>query len=254
VRTSVRAAGRYARRMSFRSPSAPRVALVLLAAGEGRRVGQDTNKVLLPLGGRPVFTWCVRTAGALVDTGPIVLVVRAGEEAEVEAALVRELPDLDVTVVVGGSSRHASEWHALTALGPTIERGDVDVVVIHDAARPLASARLFDEVVSTAAEHGGALPVVDQPALAPVDPADPPVTQRVVAVQTPQAFLAAPLLRAYAAADAQGFVGTDTASCVERFTDVPVLCVEGDARNIKITFAEDFALAEGLLRSSGQGR
>ena len=69
----------------------------------------------------------------------------------------------------------------------------------------------------------------------------------MVAVQTPQAFLAAPLLAAYRQAAADGFVGTDTASCIERYTDLPVRCVPGDAGNIKITFPDDLFLAERLL-------
>jgi 2-C-methyl-D-erythritol 4-phosphate cytidylyltransferase len=66
-------------------------------------------------------------------------------------------------------------------------------------------------------------------------------------VQTPQAFRALPLLEAYERARRDGFVGTDTASCVERYTDIAVRCVPGDARNIKITFPEDLLLAERLL-------
>jgi 2-C-methyl-D-erythritol 4-phosphate cytidylyltransferase len=70
---------------------------------------------------------------------------------------------------------------------------------------------------------------------------------QVVAVQTPQAFRALPLLIAYERAERDGFVGTDTASCVERYTDLAVHCVPGSAENIKITFREDLLLAEQLL-------
>jgi 2-C-methyl-D-erythritol 4-phosphate cytidylyltransferase len=229
----------------------PRAAVVLLAAGEGRRVGHDLNKVLLPLAGRPVFTWAVGRAAALQGVGPVVLVIRDGDQGAVREALEAHPPGTDVVVVTGGSSRHASEWHALGALRPAIERGDIDVVVIHDAARPLASPDLFRDVIASAARHGGALPVVDQPALVRRDAGEAPVTERAVAVQTPQAFRAGPLLYAYAAADRDGFVGTDTASCLEHYTDLPVHCVAGDARNIKVTFPEDLALAERLLRPSG---
>jgi 2-C-methyl-D-erythritol 4-phosphate cytidylyltransferase len=219
----------------------------MLAAGEGRRVGHDTNKVLLPLAGRRVFTWAVRWATTLPHVSHVVLVVRDGDQETVRATLARELPDTEVAVVTGGSSRHESEWKALCALRPAIERGETDVVVIHDAARPLASADLFRHVIEAADRHGGALPVIDQPALTHLHPDGSPVTDRTVAVQTPQAFRAAPLLEAYSTADREGFVGTDTASCVERYTDVPVHCVRGDARNIKITFPEDLFLAERLL-------
>jgi len=233
--------------VSVPAPSGPRAALVMLAAGEGRRVGHDTNKVLLPLAGRRVFTWAVRWATTLPHVSHVVLVIRDGDQDSVRSALARELPDTAVTVVTGGASRHESEWKALCALRPAIEGGETDVVVIHDAARPLASAELFRDVIAAAERYGGALPVTEQPALAPLHDGGAQVTDRTVAVQTPQAFRAEPLLAAYTAAEREGFVGTDTASCVERYTDVPVHCVTGDARNIKITFPEDLFLAERLL-------
>jgi 2-C-methyl-D-erythritol 4-phosphate cytidylyltransferase len=113
---------------------------------------------------------------------------------------------------------------------------------------------VFRDVIEAAHLYGGALPVRDQPALAvlqePQDGAGPE-PRRTVAVQTPQAFRAAPLLEAYARASEDVFVGTDTASCVERYTDVAVRCVPGDAGNIKITFPEDLFLAERLLAKAG---
>ncbi len=224
-----------------------RAALVVLAAGEGSRVGHDTNKVLLPLAGRRVFTWSIRWAHSLPQVAQVVLVIREGDREQVMRALSRELRDVRVTVVVGGSSRHESEWNALQALAPAIESGETDVVVIHDAARPLAAAQVFLDVIDAATLHGGALPVRDQPALTTLDESAEPAGRRTVAVQTPQAFRAAPLLEAYSRASADAFVGTDTASCVERYTDVAVHCVPGDAGNIKITFPEDLFLAERLL-------
>jgi 2-C-methyl-D-erythritol 4-phosphate cytidylyltransferase len=226
---------------------ASRAALVVLAAGEGSRVGHDTNKVLLPLAGRRVFTWSIRWAHSLPQVRQVVLVIRESDRELVARALERELPDVDVTVVVGGRTRHESEWSALQTLAPGIESGGTDVVVIHDAARPLAGAQVFLDVISAAAVYGGALPVRDQPALTSLDHARQSELRRTVAVQTPQAFRARPLLEAYSRASADAFVGTDTASCVERYTDVAVRCVAGDAGNIKITFPEDLFLAERLL-------
>lgn len=219
----------------------------MLAAGEGRRSGHHTNKVLLPLAGRGVFTWSIQSARRLASVTHTVLVIREEDRDVVTTTLDREVGPPDVTVVVGGDSRHASEWQALQALAPAIEAGEVDVVVIHDAARPLAVTTLFGSVIDAALAHGGAIPVRDQGHLAALAEGDEEPPDRVVAVQTPQAFLAAPLLEAYRLAAADGFVGTDTASCIERYTEVPVLCVPGDAGNIKITFPEDLFLAERLL-------
>ena len=229
-----------------------RAAVVMLAAGDGRRVGHETNKVLLPLAGRRVFTWAIRWAAALPEVTRQVLVIREQDRGVVQRTIDREVADPgSVAMVTGGASRHGSEWQALQALAPVIDREEVDVVVIHDAARPLAATALFAEVIRAAARHGGAIPVLDQRQLTALTEQDQPPTRRVVAVQTPQAFAAAPLLRAYQQAADEGFVGTDTASCIERYARLPVHCVPGDARNIKITFPEDLFLAERLLARAG---
>lgn len=220
--------------------------MVVLAAGEGRRTGSHTNKVLLPLAGRRVFTWSIRWARLLPEVVRTVLVIRDQDRDVIEATLAREVGPPAVDVVEGGSSRHGSEWAALQLLAPAIEAGEIDVVVIHDAARPLAGSDLWASVIEAAARLGGALPADDHGHLATLDGSelDP---DRIVAVQTPQAFAAAPLLEAYRRADRDDFVGTDTASCIERYTDVPVHCVPGDAGNIKITFPDDLFIAERLL-------
>jgi 2-C-methyl-D-erythritol 4-phosphate cytidylyltransferase len=228
------------------APTRVRAAVVVLAAGEGRRTGSHTNKVLLPLAGRRVFTWSIRWARLLPEVVRTVLVVRDQDRDTIEATLAREVGPPGVEVVEGGTSRHGSEWAALQLLAPAIESGDVDVVVIHDAARPLAGSDLWASVIETAAGAGGALPADEHGHLATLDGSEL-VQERIVAVQTPQAFAAAPLLEAYRRADADGFVGTDTASCIERYTDVPVHCVAGDAGNIKITFPDDLFIAERLL-------
>ncbi|HEU4567804.1 MAG TPA: 2-C-methyl-D-erythritol 4-phosphate cytidylyltransferase, partial [Marmoricola sp.] len=95
-------------------------------------------------------------------------------------------------------------------------------------------------------EHGGALPVVPADGLLLREPG--PLPREVVAVQTPQAFRADALLAAYSRADADGFTGTDTASCLERYADVRIAAVPSSPANLKVTFAEDVGLAEALLR------
>ena len=218
----------------------------MLAAGEGRRSGHHTNKVLLPLAGRRVFEWSIRWARLVPEVRRTLIVVREQDRDLVVQTLDREVGPPDVEIVGGGSSRHASEWEALKVLAPAIEAGEIDVVVIHDAARPLAPTSMWADVIDTAARFGGAIPADDHGHLATWDGGD--VTgDRVVAVQTPQAFAARPLLDAYTRADADGFVGTDTASCVERYAATSVHPVPGDARNIKITFPDDVLIAESIL-------
>jgi 2-C-methyl-D-erythritol 4-phosphate cytidylyltransferase len=219
-------------------------AVVILAAGSGTRVGADTNKVLLPLGDAPVLAWSVRDALALPDVRRVLVVVRPGEQDLVAAALVPHLGDREVGVVDGGATRHGSEWNALRALAPEIRSGEIDVVAIHDAARPLAGRELFARTIEAAREHGGAIPVVHLPGLIARDGRRLPA--ELDGVQTPQAFRAPELLAAYTRAEADGFDGTDTAACLARYADLPVAAVPSTPRNLKITFAEDVELVNRL--------
>ncbi|MBZ5735002.1 2-C-methyl-D-erythritol 4-phosphate cytidylyltransferase [Nocardioides sp. TRM66260-LWL] len=227
-----------------------RVAVVVLGAGSGTRVGATVdgvplNKVLLPLADVPVLARSLRTACAVADR--VVLVVREGEAGAVAAAVEPHLPeDAEVEVVVGGASRHASERAALAHLAPDVDAGRIALVAVHDGARPLASEALYAAVLAAAQEHGGAVPVT--PVDAVVDRDLTPVVGPVAGMQTPQAFAAAPLLAAYRAADAAGFEGTDTATCVDRFADgVRIVAVPSTPLNLKVTYPEDVALAERLL-------
>lgn len=227
----------------------PRAAVVILAGGSGSRVGAGVNKVLLPLGPLPVLVHSLRTALHVGSVHRLVVVVRPEDRAAVAGAVGPHLGEHDLWLVDGGRARHDSEWQAIRALRPDIEAGELDVVAIHDAARPLAPAELFATTIARAAEHGGAIPVVPTAGLLPRSAGPPP--RDVVAVQTPQAFRADALLAAYTRADADGFTGTDTASCLERYAQLPIAAVPSTAANLKVTFPEDVRLAEALLARLG---
>lgn len=224
--------------------SPPATAVVILAAGSGSRVGAEVNKVLLTLRGVPVLVWSLRDALALPGVRRVVLVVRPEDRAAVSEAVAPHLGDREVLLVDGGATRHASEWAALQVLATDVESGAVDVVVVHDGARPLAGLALWQSVVEAAREHGGAVPMVPVTQLVREDLA--PVTDPVGGVQTPQAFRAGDLLAAYRAAAREGFEGTDTSACAAAYADVVVAAVPGSALNLKVTFPEDVALAEEL--------
>jgi 2-C-methyl-D-erythritol 4-phosphate cytidylyltransferase len=182
-----------------------------------------------------------------------VLVVRRGERKLAQDTLGRELPSATVELVEGGDSRHASEFNVLRHLEADIESGSIDVVLIHDAARPVAGPDMFLAALSTAREFGGAIPaipVVDAVRVSGAGEVEALTDAgNLVRVQTPQAFRAAPLLEAYRAAAGQDFEGTDTSSCIEEFSDVEVRTFRGQERNIKVTYARDIAVADHLLRS-----
>jgi 2-C-methyl-D-erythritol 4-phosphate cytidylyltransferase len=223
-----------------------RAAVVVLAAGSGTRVGADVNKVLLPVDGLPIVARSVRTALSASGVRRVVLVVRDGEQEAIREAVE---PHLDgdgpeVAMVVGGATRHRSEWAALEVLAPMIEAGEIGVIAMHDAARPLASAALFEEVLVTAERLGGAIPVARLPDLFTVDGS--PLPDGLVGVQTPQAFRAADLLAAHRAAAADGFEATDTAGCLAAYGDVVIGAVESAAGNLKVTLADDLRVVEAL--------
>jgi 2-C-methyl-D-erythritol 4-phosphate cytidylyltransferase len=223
---------------------------VVLAAGIGSRVGADGNKAYLRLAGRSMVAWSVLAVAATPEIDRTVLVYRRGERDIAESTVGQDLPDTVIEYVEGGDTRHDSESNVLRYLAGDIESGGVEVVLIHDAARPLAAPELMRAALMTARTFGGAVPAVQAHGVLRADTLEG-FTDPLVRVQTPQAFRAAPLLAAYRSAETEGFDGTDTSSCVQHFTDVDVRVFPGAAANLKVTFRHDIALAEHLLRVSG---
>jgi 2-C-methyl-D-erythritol 4-phosphate cytidylyltransferase len=227
--------------------TAQSVAVVVLAAGSGTRVGAKVNKVLLPLAGVPVVARSVRTGRAVPGVDRVVLVVRDGEQDAVRDAVEPHLGDdgPEVAMVAGGATRQLSEWAALALLRPAIDAGEIDVVAMHDAARPLAGVALYQAVLAAALRRGGAIPVVRLPDLVALDGSRLPET--LAGVQTPQAFRAGDLLRAHRAAADDGFEATDTAGILAAYTDLDIAAVNSDEDNLKLTVADDFVVAEALM-------
>jgi 2-C-methyl-D-erythritol 4-phosphate cytidylyltransferase len=229
-------------------------AAVVLASGAGTRVGAGVNKVYLPLSGRRLLAWSLEAFGHAPGIGTLVLVIRpqdAGLATEVLESYSGVVP---VEIVHGGATRQASELQALRHLAERISSGLIDTVLLHDAARPLIGAALITAVLSAAREYGGAVPglVADDVVAVTGDGAqlDGTAPEGIVRVQTPQGFRAQPLLAAYEQADSEGFLGTDTASCMEKFSSLPVRWVPGNEENFKITYPHDLVVAERILNSS----
>jgi len=223
---------------------------IVLAAGSGTRVGHSGSKAYLPLAGRSMLVWALETLAGTGGVERLVLAVRAKDLSLAGEVLERELPGVEVDLVAGGATRHESEYRALQHLAGAIRTGVITAVLLHDAARPLASTDLSERVLAAALSCGAAVPGVPVDNVLAVDPAGrlvPGNRERLVSIQTPQAFRAAPLLDAYDAAARDGFTGTDTAACAERYTDLEVAVVPGEPGNLKITFADDLRIAERLL-------
>ncbi|MBA3652994.1 MAG: 2-C-methyl-D-erythritol 4-phosphate cytidylyltransferase [Actinobacteria bacterium] len=202
-----------------------RVWAIVVAAGTGSRFGRPKQFELL--GGRSLLDWSSGVAAKACDD---VVVVRP-----------RANSVLSERMVFGGATRSESVRNGLAAVPP-----DVDIVVVHDAARPLASADLFHAVIG-AVEAGAdaaipAVPVTDT--VKRVDGGRVAETldrSTLVAVQTPQAFRAA-VLRA---AHASGREATDDAALVEALGGT-VVVVPGETTNIKVTTPADLRIAEVL--------
>ena len=220
----------------------------MVAGGSGRRFGG--RKQFLPLAGMPVAAWSVRAARSVAD-GVVLVVPQGGPDDDVGSLPVAGATGADAlgaTCVVTGGTTRADSVRAGLAEVPA----DADVIVVHDAARPLAGPDLFTAVVAAVRTDGvdGAIPVVpvtdtlkrveDGRVAATVD------RDGLWAVQTPQAFSAVALRAAHTA----GGDATDDAALLEA-AGLAVAAVAGDPRNLKLTRPEDLALAEALLAGVG---
>lgn len=232
-------------------------AAIVLAGGSGSRVDPAVNKVYLNLADRIILGYSLETMQLCSLVDHIVLVVRPVDRPRAEEVVAQTGITKLYSIVNGGAARQESELAGLEAIAPEIESGAIDLVAIHDGARPFATMSLVEAVVSSARSHGGALPALPvEESLYRISDgtAEPLAATTLVRVQTPQAFAAGPLLAAYRAAAIAGFSGFDTAETIERFSTVAVKAVAGDPRNIKLTFVEDFFVAEELAGRWQAGR
>lgn len=220
-------------------PSSPRVAVVLLAGGQGTRAGFGRPKQLAMLGDRPVLRWSLDAFAAHPAVGSGVLV--ANDDV---VAAIGGLPDAWISANPG-LERQQSVGNALAALAGW---GDDALVLVHDAARPGVTAEIVDRLLAALGDAEAAIPtlpvpdtLVEQAAHLAGDVVDRSALARV---QTPQAFRLGTLRRAHA--EAVESAATDDAQLVRRL-GLPVAAVDGDARLHKLTYAEDMAILNGLL-------
>jgi 2-C-methyl-D-erythritol 4-phosphate cytidylyltransferase len=230
-----------------------RAAAIVLAAGSGSRLGAAHNKVFLPLSGRRVVSWSLESFAHVRAIKRFVMVIREEDRSLAEETIDREVEGITVEIIVGGDTRQQSELAALRHLAPAIAAQDINMILIHDGARPLLSRRLVETLIRSTSLHQAAFPAIERDDIRGIRPdgtIDMSNPGRLIAAQTPQTFRAQPLLDAYERADAEGFIGTDTVSCWERYNTMPVKWVRGDPRNIKITYPGDLFDAEQILRDS----
>jgi 2-C-methyl-D-erythritol 4-phosphate cytidylyltransferase len=228
---------------------------ILPAAGLGTRMAGPQPKQFLALNGLPILIHSLRAFAAVQRVTAIYVAVRKPEVERVQAQIAEYVPGNGfaqrVHVVEGGDHRQESVSNALAALPAEPD----DIVLVHDAVRPLIDAATIDRTIDAVVEYGAAivgLPAVDTIKQVERTAHGALVTSTIprefiVLAQTPQGFRYGLLQRAFAEATADGFIGTDEASVVER-AGLPVAVVHGSQVNLKITQPGDLELAEFYLR------
>jgi ribitol-5-phosphate 2-dehydrogenase (NADP+) / D-ribitol-5-phosphate cytidylyltransferase len=229
---------------------------VVLAGGVGQRVGMNTPKQLVEIGGRPIIEHTIALFDAAPEIDEVIVLMTPGHTAEVAAIVARGGYGKVTRVLEGGASRLETTWRALQALGD--EECDV---LLHDAVRPLLEPRIITECVRALSAHRAvevAIPssdtvLVAAPAEGGEVVGDVPDRTRLRRAQTPQCFRLSVIRRAFERAMADpGFAerpATDDAGVVLRYLpEVPVFLVAGSERNMKVTHPIDLAIADRLLR------
>jgi 2-C-methyl-D-erythritol 4-phosphate cytidylyltransferase len=223
------------------------VHLLIPAAGMGRRMGSDRNKLLLTLLGKPLLAWTLLAAEAATEITKIGIIGQPGDQTDIQAILADLALTKAVQLIPGGATRQESVYNGLQALPSTAER-----VLIHDGARCLATSQLFDRCAEHLRDCSGliaAIPVKDT--IKVVDESDiiqdTPDRRRLWAAQTPQGFEVSLLKQCHDQGRKLHWDVTDDAALFER-CGLPVQIVAGEETNLKVTTPMDLAIAEFILR------
>lgn len=225
-----------------------KIAVVIPAAGQGKRMQQPKSKQYIEVFGKPILamTLDIFENAGIVDE--IILVVGEGEVEFVEKELIKKYRYRKIAAVVeGGHERQESVYKGIKALSD-----DVGIVMIHDAVRPLFDPLLIPEIIKCTNIHQACavgVPVKDTIKI--VNPkhfiVDTPDRSTLYAIQTPQAFKRYLIESAHLQAETVGFFGTDDTMLVEKFTHIQVKVIEGSYENIKVTTPEDLIYMEGII-------
>jgi 2-C-methyl-D-erythritol 4-phosphate cytidylyltransferase len=227
---------------------------IIPAAGRGLRLGGAIPKPYLTLGDKPLLAHTLQAFEDCPDVGEVYVVAAEDKVACCRRDIVRKYCLRKVTrVVVGGERRQDSVYNGLRQVP-----AGIDIVLVHDAARPLVGPQLISQSIQEARRWGAA--IVALPLSDTVKQVSPEGLIRhtlsrdgLWAAQTPQTFAYPLLKRAFEEAYRHGFVGTDEASLVERLGH-KIRLVKGSAYNIKVTTPEDLIIAEAILQGRARDR
>lgn len=226
-----------------------KVAAIIPAAGMGTRFIPGSNKPFYSLLGRPMLLWTLDAVSGVSEISEIIIAVKPSDMIETREILNRAGLRKPVRIAEGGRQRQDSVYNCLKLLG-----GDTDIVVIHDGARPLVTAKIISESIralTDSKEIDGTIAAV--PPKDTIKESGPdgsiartPDRKGLWSVQTPQVFRYATILKAYDEAAKAGYYSTDDSALVERMGG-RVIPVMGSYENIKITTPEDVLIAEAIM-------
>jgi 2-C-methyl-D-erythritol 4-phosphate cytidylyltransferase len=220
---------------------------IIVAAGSGARLGSSVPKAFVKIGGRTMLSYSLATVRQVISIDEVVITVPAGFENAARAEVAAAGLVVPVKITPGGIDRQDSVRIALE-----LTSAESELVIVHDAARPLATPAIFEACLSAAARTTGAIAAI------PVADTLKRVADGVIGAtvaraglwqaQTPQAFRRDLLLAAHQRAVSEKIVATDDADLMER-TGARVEVVEASTENIKITTRSDLAIAEAIIAS-----
>ena len=227
-----------------------RNAVVIVAAGSGKRMAGEIPKQYINIGGKPILARTIENFEKSPQISKIILVVESSRIQEVIHKIVDRFGFRKVIhVISGGMHRQGSVYQGILAVP-----GDVETISIQDSVRPFTPPHLIEECINQARRFGAAVSactcrdtvkqVKDSRIVRTLD------RKALYLVQTPQTFRADLIRLAHEKANEDGFIGTDDAALVERL-GYPVTIVESSPYNLKITVTEDLAAAEALAEKIG---
>ncbi|KIL52245.1 2-C-methyl-D-erythritol 4-phosphate cytidylyltransferase [Jeotgalibacillus campisalis] len=223
--------------------------VIIPAAGKGKRMGADRNKLLLEIDGKPIIVHTLQVFEDDPLCKGIILSVSPYDRLELENWLVKHSIFKVVAMAEGGKERQQSVYNALMyATAP--------IVMVHDGARPFIQQAAIHELAEQAAQTGAAIagvPVKDTMKVIREGTVEHTIDRSSLwSIQTPQAFRLSLLRKANEEAVKTGFIGTDDASLVEQIGE-KIQVVEADYDNIKLTTKEDLFFAEAILTKRKSG-
>jgi len=228
------------------------VFVILPAAGIGTRMASTgAPKQFLSLKGTPILVHSLRAFLAVPEVSNIYVAVRESEKPRIDELLAEFNLGSKISVVTGGDSRQSSVANALAALP---SHSDDDIVLVHDAVRPLIDSATITRTIQAIEKHGAA--IVGTPAVDTIKQVERTADgalitatiprELIVHAQTPQGARVPLMRKAFSDALADDFIGTDESSLLER-AGIPVFVVPGHARNFKVTQPGDLEIAEFYL-------